>query len=195
VAEESTRDTFTQLLVEYSKGNRSALDEMLPLVYQELRRLASYHLKRERKNHTLQATALVHEAYMRLVNQREVDWRNSAQFLGIASEIMRRILVNYARDREASKRGGKAQRVTLTIADESDEGRVLDVIALDDALNKLATFDQRKSRVVELKFFGGLTTDEIAELLNISTATVKREWTLARAWLYRALAGTHSIGS
>jgi RNA polymerase sigma factor (TIGR02999 family) len=187
MSEESRRDTFTQLLLVYSKGDRSVLNQMLPMVYEELRRLASSHLKRERKNHTLQTTALVHEAYMRLVDQREVDWKNSAQFLGVASEVMRRILVNYARDRAASKRGGGMHKVSLRFADESPQEGFLDVIVIDDALNELALHDERKGRVVELKIFGGLTTDEIAEVLQISSATVKREWTLARAWLYRAL--------
>lgn len=183
---------FTQLLIGWSKGDRSALDAMLPQVYKELRRLAGHHLSRERKNHTLQATALVHEAYMRLVNQREVDWKNRAQFLSLASEIMRRILVNHARDRSASKRGGHAERVSLSVVDRYFEGKDLDVIILDDALSKLSQRDLRKSRVVELKFFGGLTTGEIAEVLQVSAATVEREWTLARAWLFRALSGGKS---
>jgi RNA polymerase sigma-70 factor, ECF subfamily len=183
---------FTELLTGWVKGDRSALDEMLPLVYDELRRLAAHHLGRERKDHTLQATALVHEAYMRLINQQEVDWKNRAQFFGIASEMMRRILVNHARDKAASKRGGHAKRISLSIVDRSQNRSDVDVIALDDVLNKLALQDLRKSRVVELKFFGGLTTAEIAEVLQISEATVEREWTVARAWLYRALSGGKS---
>ena len=189
---DAARETFTQLLIGYGSGDRSALDQILPLVYEELRRLAVYHLGRERKDHTLQATALVHEAYMRLVNQRRVDWKNRAQFLGLASEIMRRILVNHARDRAASKRGGHAQRVSLSMVDQSSKEPDVDVIVLDDALTKLMDRDARKSRVVELKFFGGLTNDEIAEVLQVSVATVEREWTLARAWLYRALSGGSS---
>ncbi len=183
---------FTRLLIDYGRGDSSALDQMLPFVYEELRRLAAYHLKRERKSHTLQATALVHEAYMRLVNQRQVDWRNRAQFLGLASEIMRRLLVSHARKRAAAKRGGHADRVSLSVVDQSAGTQNVDLMLLDDALNKLAERDARKSRVVELKFFGGLTTDEIAEILQISGATVEREWTLARAWLYRALSGAPS---
>jgi RNA polymerase sigma factor (TIGR02999 family) len=186
------RESFTQLLIGYANGDRSVLDQLLPLVYEELRRLAVYHLSRERKDHTLQATALVHEAYMRLVNQRQVDWKNRAQFLALASEIMRRILVNHARDRAASKRGGHGQRVSLSVVDRSSKEPDVDVIILDDALTKLMERDPRKSRVVELKFFGGLTNDEIAEVLEISVATVEREWTLARAWLYRALSGGSS---
>jgi RNA polymerase sigma factor (TIGR02999 family) len=191
--EPSSRRNVTELLIGWSKGDRSALDDMLPLVYEELRRLAGHHLSRERKDHTLQATALVHEAYMRLVNQREVDWKNRAQFFGIASEMMRRILVNHARDRAVSKRGGDAQRVSLSIADQSFQAHDPDLLALDEALKKLASRDIRKSRVVELKFFGGLTNEEIAELLQISDATVKREWMVARAWLYRALSGEESF--
>jgi RNA polymerase sigma factor (TIGR02999 family) len=183
---------FTRLLVELGNGNESVLDEMLPLIYDELRRLAAYHLKRERKSHTLQATALVHEAYMRLVNQRPVDWRNRAQFLGLASEIMRRILVSHARKHAAVKRGGQEQRVSLSIADLSSKQQDVDLIMLDDALNKLASNDPRKSRVVELKFFGGMTNDEVAELLQVSDATVEREWTFARAWLFKTLSGTQS---
>ncbi|MCI0442032.1 sigma-70 family RNA polymerase sigma factor [bacterium] len=183
-------DQFSRLFIDWSNGNESALDEMLPLIYEELRRLAAYHLKRERNSHTLQATALVHEAYMRLINQRQVDWRNRAQFLGLASEMMRRILVSHARKRAAAKRGGHEQRVSLSIADLSSKRQDVDVLMLDDALNKLASRDFRKSRVVELKFFGGLKTDEIAELLQISGATVEREWTLARAWLFRTLSGS-----
>ena len=183
---------FTELLINYGRGDSAALDQILPQVYQELRRLAAYHLKRERKDHTLQATALVHEAYMRLVNQRQVDWKNRAQFLGLASEIMRRLLVSHARKRAAAKRGGQANRVSLSVVDQSLQSDNVDLMVLDDALNRLAERDPRKSRVVELKFFGGLTTDEIAEILQISGATVEREWTLARAWLFRALSGESS---
>ena len=189
---DADRESFTQLLIGYSSGDRSVLDQILPLVYEELRRLALYHLGRERKDHTLQATALVHEAYLRLVNQRQVDWKNRAQFLGLASEIMRRILVNHARGRVASKRGGHAQRVSLSVVDQSSKDHEVDIIVLDDALSKLMDRDERKSKVVELKFFGGLTNDEIAEVLQISVATVEREWTLARAWLFRALSGGSS---
>lgn len=189
---DADRESFTQLLIGYGKGDRLVLDQILPLVYEELRKLAVYHLSRERKGHTLQATALVHEAYMRLVNQRQVDWKNRAQFLGLASEIMRRILVSHARGRAASKRGGHAQKVSLSVVDQSSKEQDVDIIVLDDALSKLMDRDARKSRVVELKFFGGLTNDEIAEVLQISVATVEREWTLARAWLFRALSGGSS---
>jgi RNA polymerase sigma factor (TIGR02999 family) len=156
-------------------------------MYKELRRLAAYHLKRERVGHTLQATALVHEAYLRLVNQREVDWKNRAHFFALASNIMRRILVSHARKRAAVKRGGEDQRVSFSVAELSFQKKEVDLITLDDALNRLAKRDSRKSRVVELKFFAGLKTDEIAELLQISGATVEREWNFAKAWLFRAL--------
>lgn len=177
----------TQLLVGWGKGDRGALDEMLPLVYGELRRLAAYYLNKERSDHTLQPTAVVHEAYLRLVDQKRVDWKNRAQFLGLAAEMMRRILVNHARDRAASKRGGHAQRVSLSLADNLFEQPDIDMLALDDALVELAQLDPRKSRIVELKFFGGLTTQEIAEVEDVSTRTVERSWALARAWLYRAI--------
>jgi RNA polymerase sigma factor (TIGR02999 family) len=185
-------DRITNLLLDWSKGDRNALDQLLPLIYSELRRMAASRLKWERKDHTLQPTALVHEAYLRMVNQRESNWKNRAHFFALASEIMRRILVNHARDRAAAKRGGHAQRISLSIAEESLKQNNVDVVALDLALNKLALQDSRKSRVVELKFFGGLTTEEIAEILQISHATVEREWTLSRAWLYREIAGGKS---
>jgi RNA polymerase sigma factor (TIGR02999 family) len=185
--ESNVSPPLTHLLVEWSEGNESVLNEMLPVMYKELRRLAAYHLKRERVGHTLQATALVHEAYLRLVNQREVDWKNRAHFFALASNIMRRILVSHARKRAAVKRGGEDQRVSFSVAELSFQKKEVDLITLDDALNRLAKRDSRKSRVVELKFFAGLKTDEIAELLQISGATVEREWNFAKAWLFRAL--------
>ena len=179
----------TDLLIGLGRGDKTVLDELLPAVYGELRKLAAYHLSKERPDHTLQATALVHEAYVRLVDQQQVDWKNRAQFFGIASEMMRRILVNYARDRVAQKRGGGAQRVSLSVAEEAFEQTDTEMLALDDALQKLAAHDERKSKIVELKYFGGMTTAEIAEVLRISNTTVEREWTLARAWLYRKVKG------
>jgi len=187
--DQTTRNNITKLLIDFGKGDRGALDEMLPLVYSELKRLASYYLSRERSGHTLQTTALVHEAYMRLVHQQNVDWKNRAQFLGVAAEMMRRILVNHARDRAAAKRGGGAKRVSLSLADVGGETDI-DLIALDQALTEFAALDERKSRIVELKFFGGLTIEEIGEVLGISHGTVERELMLARAWLYRALSGS-----
>jgi RNA polymerase sigma factor (TIGR02999 family) len=190
VADESDSSAnVTQLLISWNKGDRTALDEMMPLVYNELKRIASYYLSRERTGHTLQTTALVHEAYMRLIDQQRVDWKNRAHFLGIASEMMRRILVNYARDRAALKRGGNPQRISLSKLNEAVEQPDVDLLALDQALTELGALDERKSRIVELKFFGGLTTEEIAEVLEISGATVEREWMVARAWLYRAVVG------
>lgn len=157
------------------------------LVYAELRRIAARCMSRERSNHTLQPTALVHEAYLRLLDQERIDWKNRAQFVGLAATMMRRILLNYARDRAAGKRGGGAERVSLTVAAGVFARSDLDMISLHEALERLAAIDARKERVVELKFFGGLTTEEIGELLQVSPATVERDWTFARAWLYDAL--------
>jgi RNA polymerase sigma factor (TIGR02999 family) len=171
---------------------RAPLDanSALPLVYDELRRLARACLARERSDHTLQATALVHEAYLRLIDQRQVDWNNRAQFVGVAVVMMRRILVNHARDRAADKRGGDAVRVSASLAEDAvGEAPAVDLIALHDALEALEALDTRKSRIVELKFFGGLTIAEMAEVLGLSPATIEREWSFSRAWLYDALAG------
>ena len=181
--------TETQLLLAWTAGDRRALDQMLPLVYDELHRLASGYLARERPDHTLQPTALVHEAFLRLINQREVDWRNRAQFLGVAAGLMRRILVNHARDRAAAKRGGERERVSLSLVEVPSGGPDVDLIALEDALERLAKLDERKAKVVELRFFGGLSSEEVAEVLGVSRATVEREWSFARAWLFDALGG------
>ncbi len=178
----------TELLLDCDRDNPQARDQILPLVYDELRRLARAYLGRERRNHTLQATALVHEAYLRLIDQRQVDWKNRAQFVGVAAVMMRRILVNHARGRAADKRGGEAERVTLSLADIGEAPSV-DLIALHEALDTLAAIDARKSRIVELKFFGGLTTAEMAEVMELSPATIEREWSFSRAWLYDVLAG------
>ena len=186
--------SVTQLLIAWGNGDRRALDQMLPLVYEELRRLAAHYLSREPTGHTLQPTALVHEAYLRLIDQRRADWTNRAQFLGLAAGMMRRILVNRARDRVAAKRGGGAERVSLSLVDAASGGPDVELIALEDALERLAALDPRKSRVVELKFFGGLTIEEIAEVLQVSGATVEREWSFARAWLYDAIEGSESEG-
>jgi RNA polymerase sigma factor (TIGR02999 family) len=179
----------TQWLLDGGRSDKHGLDAMLPVVYDELHRLATQCLSRESTGHTLQPTALVNEAYLRLVDQRRVDWKNRAQFLGLAANMMRRILVNHARDRAALKRGRNVQQISLSLL-ESPSGRPdVDLIALEDALDRLAAMDERKSRVVELKFFGGLTTEEIAEVLQVSGATVEREWAFARAWLYDAIEG------
>ena len=159
-------------------------------VYDELRRLARAYLARERSGHTLQATALVHEAYLRLIDQRQVDWKNRGQFVGVAVVMMRRILVNHARGRAAEKRGGDAVRVTPSVADAIGAVPSVDLIAMHDALDALEAIDARKSRIVELRFFGGLTVPEVAEVLGLSPATIEREWRFSRAWLYDALAGS-----
>jgi RNA polymerase sigma-70 factor (ECF subfamily) len=190
-----SQGAITRWLLEWGRGgDKQGLDGMLPVVYGELHRLASRYLSREAPGHTLQPTALVHEAYLRLVDQRRVDWRNRAQFLGVAASMMRRILVNHARDRAARKRGGSQERVSLSLV-ESPSGRPeVELIALEEALQRLATLDERKSRVVELKFFGGLTIEEIAEVLQVSGATVEREWAFARAWLFDAIEGSTGTG-
>ncbi len=179
----------TQLLLDWNRGDAQARDRMLPLVYDELRRLARAFLARERPDHTLQATALVHEAYLRLIDQRQVDWKNRAQFVGVAAVMMRRILVNHARGRAADKRGGEMERVSLSLAHDVGEAPPVDLIVLHEALDALEAIDARKSRIVELKFFGGLTIAEIVEVLELSPATIEREWAFSRAWLYDALAG------
>jgi RNA polymerase sigma factor (TIGR02999 family) len=185
----SSPGAVTQWLLDWGRNDKRGLDQMLPVLYGELHRLASNYLSRESTGHTLQPTALVHEAYLRLVDQRQVDWRNRAQFLGVAANMMRRILVNHARDRAAQKRGAGAQPVSLSLM-EAPSGRPdVELIALEDALQRLAALDERKSKVVELKFFGGLTIEEIAEVLQVSGATVEREWAFARAWLYEAIEG------
>jgi RNA polymerase sigma factor (TIGR02999 family) len=174
----------TELLIDLSNGNQRAADEFLPIVYDELKRIARYYMRRERASHTLQATALVHETYLKLIDQRKVDWQNRSHFFGLASEIMRRILVNHARDRKAEKRGGEIQQVSLSIAVNEFKQKDVDILVLNEALEELEKFDKRKAKVVELKFFGGLTTKEICEVLQVSDATVEREWTFAKAWLF-----------
>jgi RNA polymerase sigma factor (TIGR02999 family) len=174
---------ITRLLIEWNNGRNGALEDLLPLVYGELRRLAAQRLRRERPDHTLQPTALVHEAYLRLVDQRQVRWQNRAHFYGVAAHVMRRILVDRARARNADKRGAGWERVTLVGDRTPSESRDVDLLALDDALKRLATLDPQQERIVELRYFGGLTLDETAEVIGISTATVKREWAIARAWL------------
>jgi RNA polymerase sigma-70 factor, ECF subfamily len=176
----------TRLLVDWGKGDQAALDELIPLVYDELRRLAGRYMRRESRDHTLQTSALVNEAYLRLVDQKSVEWQNRAHFFGVAAQLMRRILVDHARSRLRAKRGGRAQMVSLAEqAGMSEE--VAEVIALDEALKRLAELDPRKSQLVEMKFFGGLTNEEVAEVLKVTTRTVEREWRKAKAWLNRAI--------
>src|SRR6202521_2946577 len=174
----------TQLLVNWSNGDKAALDEMLPLVYQELRHIAVNRMRHEVSNHTLQPTALVNEASLRLIDQKNVNWQNRAQFFGIAAKMMRRILVNHALHRRAAKRGGGALRVSLDVAVNSFEQKDVNLVALDEALKNLATIDPRQCKIVEMKFFGGLTVSEIAEVLQVSSDTIERDWKMARAWLY-----------
>jgi len=179
----------TQLLLDWSNGNKEAVNKLIPLVYNHLRGLANHYLRRERPNHTLQATALIHEAYLRLVDQTNVRWQNRAHFFGIAANLMRQILVNHALSHNSAKRGGGAYKLSLDEAVGLSKERDVDLVALDEALTRLAALDSRQGRIVELRFFGGLTIEETAEVLGISPATVKREWTTAKAWLYREISG------
>ena len=179
----------SELLLHWGNGDRKALEAILPLVYNELRRLARYHLQRQRPNHTLQTTALVHEAYLRLAQEKSPHVENRAHFLGIAAQLMRWILVDYERNRRAAKRGAGATRVTLdpSIAAPRSAGREVDLLALDEALCRLAKMDSQQSQIIELRYFGGLTIEDTSEFLGISPATVKRSWASARAWLLREM--------
>jgi RNA polymerase sigma factor (TIGR02999 family) len=185
MASPSSKDV-SQLLVDLNRGDQDALAKLIPLVYDELRALADSYMRRERSSHTLQPTALVHEAFLRLVDE-ELHLENRAHFFGVAAQAMRQILVEHARARHALKRGGEAQKLSLDEAMDQPEERELDLMALDDALNDLAKFDPQQARIVELRYFAGLTIEETAQLLGISPATVKREWNLARAWLHREI--------
>jgi RNA polymerase sigma factor (TIGR02999 family) len=176
----------TQLLLNWNQGDQAALDKLMPIVYDELRRLARHYLGRERGDHTLQASALVHEAYLRLVDQ-SVSWQNRAHFFGIAARLMRQILVDHARRRQFAKRGGGQLRVSLTKAGNVSYEQSPDFVALDEALTELAGLDAQQSQIVELRYFGGLTIEETAEVLGVSTDTVKRKWNVARAWLRQEL--------
>ena len=185
---EADTHEVTQLLIDWSNGDRAALDALIPLVEEELRRLAHRYMNRERVDHTLQTTALVNEAYMRLVNRKNVHWQNRAHFFGIAAQLMRTILVDHARGHASAKRGGGAVKLEVNEALVVSEQKAAEVIALDDALKQLALIDPQQSRIVELRFFGGLTVEETAEVLQLSPATIKREWSTAKAWLYHELA-------
>jgi len=177
----------TGLLLAWSRGDRAALDKLLPLLHDELRRLAAHFMRRERADHTLQPTALVNEAYLRLVDQRTVQWQNRAHFFAIAAQLMRRILVDHARKQRYAKRGAGAPHVMLDEAVVLSDERAAELVALDEALDALAAVDAQQSRVVELRFFGGLTIEETAEVLQLSRDMVKREWSTAKAWLYREM--------
>lgn len=179
---------ITQLLIDWEKGDQAALERLMPLVYSELRRLASNYLRRERAEHSLQPTALVNEAYLKLVDQKNAKWQNRAHFFGIAAQLMRRILVDHARRHQAAKRGGEnQQRISITSAEKIVKQLEVDLLALNEALDQLAKMDQQQSKIVELKFFGGLSIEEIAAVLSIGHATVERDWKMARAWLRRQL--------
>ena len=177
----------TKLLLAWSQGDETVLEKLTPLVYEELRRLAHRYMARERPDHTLQTTALVNEAYLRLIDQKNVQWQNRAHFFAISAQMMRRILVDFARSRQYQKRGGQLHQVSLDKVLEVAQGQGADLVALDDALSALAAIDPRKSQVVELRFFGGLSVEETAEVLKVSPETVTRDWRMAKVWLLREL--------
>ena len=177
----------TQLLLDWSNGNQAALDRLMPLVDRELHRLAHHYMRNEKPGHTLQTTALVNEAYLKLIDQRNVQWKNRAHFFALSAQLMRRILVDHARKRKYAKRGGDAQKISFAEVMAVSPERGADLIVLDDALEKLAAIDLRKSKVVEMRFFGGLSIEETAEALGVSPLTVKRDWKMAKAWLYNTL--------
>ena len=183
----SSTHEVTKLLLAWRQGDETAFDRLIPLVYRELHHLAKRYMRRERAGHTLQTTALVNEAYLHLVDWGNVQWQNRAHFFAVAARVMRQILVDYARGRSSGKRGGQEIHVALDEAAEVPQARSVDLIALDDALQSLARIDLRKSRVVEMRFFAGLTIEEIAEVFKVSSRTVSRDWELAQAWLYREM--------
>jgi RNA polymerase sigma factor (TIGR02999 family) len=185
----------TQLLIDWGNGDQAALDKLLPLVEEELRRLASRYMRRESPGHTLQTSALVNEAYLRLIEQKSVHWQNRAQFFGIAAQLMRRILVDHARRRQYAKRGGGAQKAPLEEAAMVTQERAAELVALHEALTQLAAMDERKGRIVEMKFFGGLTTEEVAEVLKVTPRTIEREWRKAKAWLRHAISKGEADGA
>ena len=181
------QDEISQLLLDWSDGDQKALDKLIPVVYQELHRLAHHYMRRERPGQTFQTTALVDEAYLRLVNYKRMRWQDRAHFFAIAAQVMRRILVEHARSRDSAKRGAGAPKVSLEETVVVSEGRAAEVIAVNDALIDLEAWDARKGKIVELRFFGGLNIEETAEVMKISPTTVQREWRAAKAWLHRAL--------
>src|SRR6476646_247564 len=183
------QEDVTLLLESWSNGDRMAFEKLMPLVYDELHRLAQRYLRRERSDHTLQSTALVHEAYLKMVDQKNVRWQNRAHFFGVAAQSIRHILVDHARSHLAAKRGAGAAKLSLDEAIGVPEKREVDLLALDQALEGLAVLDPQQGRIVELRFFGGLSIEETAEVLHISPATVKRDWVMAKAWLYREMSG------
>jgi RNA polymerase sigma-70 factor (ECF subfamily) len=190
-----SQQEVTRLLGEWSGGNEGALEKLIPLVQPELHRLAHHYMSRERAGHTLQTTALLDEAYLLLVDDAKRNWQNRTHFVATAAQLMRRIMVDHARERRSLKRGGGALKVTLDEAALVTETRSEELLALDEALERLAVQDPRKSQIVELRYFGGLTVEEMAEFLHLSQRTVEREWNMAKAWLYRALSGEESFES
>ena len=192
MTEATPRDAtdVTALLVQWSRGDQAALERVMPHIYDECRRIALHQLRREHRDHTLDPTGLVHEAYLRMVDQRHATWENRAQFFGVVARVMRRVLVDYARAQHAEKRGGSTVLVSLReAAQESRDSRVVDIVAIDDALLRLAVRDPEQVRIIELRFFAGLSVEETAGVLGRSPRTIKREWRLAKAWLYRVLLG------
>lgn len=185
---------ITQILCEWSDGSREALDKLMPIVYDELRRQASRYLRGERQDHTLQTTALVNEAYLRLIDTSRMNWQNRAHFFAVSANMMRRILVDFARSRNYQKRGGGAIKVSMTQAENISNEKGEDLVALDRALDALAAFDERKAKVVEMRFFGGLTVEETAEVLKVSKETVLRDWRLAKVWLLKEMSSAESDG-
>lgn len=177
----------TGLLLEWQQGDHDALDKLTPLVYDELRRIAHRYMQQERGGHTLQTTALVHEAYVRLVGGQKIEWQNRAHFYGVVAQVMRHVLIDHARRLQYIKHGGDAQRISLEDVAVMPHARAAELLALDEALDELARLDPRKARVVELRYFGGLSIEETADVLDISAMTVRRDWRAAKAWLYRAL--------
>ena len=183
----------TRLLEAWSQGDKAALDQLTPLVHAELRQLAHHYMRRERAGHTLQTTALVNEAYVRLVDQKNVQWQSRAHFFAVAAQVMRHILIDHARTRGRGKRGGEAQRVSLDETEAMSPERAAELLALDEALNDLAKIDERRSKVVELRYFGGLSIEETAEVLKVKPITVSRDWRWAKAWLFRALQPAETV--
>lgn len=183
----SSPQQVTEWLHAWSEGDRTALDKLIPAVYEELRRMAHHYMMREKTDHVLQTTELVHETYLRLIDTKKQNWKNRAHFFAASAQVMRRILVDFARSRRSQKRGGKFRKFSLDEACLLMDAKIIDLVALDDAMKALASFDQRKSRVVELRYFGGLITEEIAEVLKISPNTVLLDWSFAKAWLCREL--------
>jgi RNA polymerase sigma factor (TIGR02999 family) len=190
---ESLPNTITQLLIEWRSGDKAALDALIPIVHQELHKLAKHYLRGERADHTLQTSALVNEVYLRLIDHQNINWQNRAHFFGVAAQAMRRVLVDYARSRKTEKRGGDVLQVSLDGAVNVAEEKAVELIALDDALQDLEKMDARKSRIVELRYFGGLSVEETAEVLGLAPITVNREWSTAKAWLLRAISNRKEI--